>query len=72
MCLVRKRNRKIFKFFYRNFMNSMVLDETQCLTSGDPWQYKKDMAIKWARKRLKELTESEKSDFYKDLMDDSD
>ena len=49
-------------------MNSMVLDETQRLTSGDPWQYKKDMAIFWARKRLKELTESEKNEMYKDLI----
>ena len=72
MCLVRKRNRKIFKFFYRNFMNSMAFDEKECLSSIDPLQYKKDMAIKWARKRLNELTESEKRDFYKDLMDDSD
>lgn len=65
---MRKRNRKIFKFFYRDFMNSMVLDETKCLTSGDPLQYKKDMAVLWARKRLKELTESEKNQMYKDLI----
>ena len=47
----------------------MVLDETQCLTSGDPWQYKKDMAVLWARKRLKELSESEKNEFYKDIIE---
>jgi len=64
---MRKRNRKIFKYFYNSFMNSMALDETQCQTSGDPWQYKKDMAILWARKRLKELTEGEKNEMYKDL-----
>lgn len=46
----------------------MVLDETQRLTSGDPWQYKKDMAILWAKKRVKELTESEKDEFYKDII----
>ena len=47
----------------------MVLDETERLTSGDPWQYKKDMAVLWARKRLKELSESEKNEFYKDIID---
>ena len=65
---MRKRNRKIFKFFYRNFMNSMAFDEKECLTSDDPLRFKKNAAVLWARKRLKELSESEKNEFYKDII----
>lgn len=50
-------------------MDSMVLEESgQRLTSGDPWQYKKDMATKWARKRLNELSEAEKNILYRGLI----
>ena len=49
-------------------MQSMFLDETQCLTSGDPWQHKKDVAKRWAKKRLNELSEGEKIDFYSEII----
>ena len=49
-------------------MNSMAFDEKECLTSDDPLRFKKNVAITWARKRLNELTESEKNQMYKDLI----
>ena len=53
-------------------MKSMAFDEKECLTSADPLCYKKGIALRWARKRLKELTEEEKRQLYKDLLDDLD
>jgi hypothetical protein len=53
-------------------MKSMAFDEKECLTSTDRLAYKKGVATQWARKRLKELTEKEKTELYKDLLSDSD
>ena len=64
---MRKRNRKIFKYFFNEFMKSLAYDEKECLTSGDPLRYKKGVAIQWARKRLNELNEGEKRELYKKL-----
>jgi hypothetical protein len=49
-------------------MQSMAYDEKECLTMGDPLKYKKGVAVQWARRRLKELSEKEKNELYNDLM----